>query len=216
LGWIRDQTRFVNAASNDASEATARGVLAGIRACLAYRWAGAERPLTVLVQGLGRVGTRVVSGLVGANRHITGCDPVATAVSSTRQAHPGMEVIDPSHSDSHPCDLFVPCAVGPVVTASNVGQLPYQVICGSANTQLAHMDLAARLRGAGILYAPDFVVNAGAVIEGVLVQFEPGPDVRARVQARIDGIEGRCRTLFRDAESLGRAPAELAQEMVQS
>lgn len=204
LAWLRQTTRFVNSPENDASEATARGVLAGISAC--NRFVGLKTPTTV-IQGLGRVGSRVARGLVGSALTVADVNPDAL-VGFTN-------VVAPEVAVTTPCELFSPCAVGPVVTADNVHRLQCRVICGSANTQLADVALAETLAGRGILYAPDFVVNAGAVIEGVTVLFEGGDGARERSHAVIDGIEERLFAVFEEARRTGQTPLSVALEWAQ-
>ena len=199
LSWLRRTTRFCNSPANDASEATARGVLAGIRAC--NRFLGLETPTTV-IQGLGRVGSRVAAGLAGCELTVSDVNPEAVV---------GFErVVAPDVAVTTPCELLSPCAVGPVVTLENVGALRCRVICGSANTQLADPALADRLAARGILYAPDFVVNAGAVIEGVIVLFDGGDSARARSHEAIDAIEERLLAVFEEAGP--RTPLAVALE----
>ncbi|MFT7623005.1 MAG: glutamate dehydrogenase/leucine dehydrogenase, partial [Myxococcota bacterium] len=201
LAWVREGTGYVNSRDNDASEATARGVLAGIRAV--RRSADIPVRPSVLVQGVGRVGARLVAGLPDADLILCDTDPARLT------DQPGA-VVPADHWFQTSADLFAPCAIGPVVTADNVDTLPYRAICGSANTQLADTALADTLHRRGVVYAPDFIVNAGAVIEGVLVVLVGGEDVRQRVATAIDAIEIRVFDLLEDAARLDRSPLALA------
>lgn len=209
LEWVRAGTSFVNHSDNDASEATARGVLAGIRAT--RRWAGLADGDTAFVQGVGRVGERVARGLSGWELVV--CDPSEAAVARALEARPDARVVAPSAWAEVVSDLYSPCAVGPVVTHGTVGALRCRAICGSANTQLEDLAVADRLRERGVLYAPDFVVNAGAVIEGVLVLLMNGPGIRGEVAAAIDRIESRLEAVFEEAEQRGCSTLAAAMVM---
>ena len=214
LAWVREAAApFTNSVQNDASEATARAVLAGIRACV-ETLPEEPRDLRVLVQGVGRVGSRVVDGLPSPVREVLISDTCAQAVAAVQERAPGARSVPPAEAATTPCDLWSPCAVGPVVTRENVGRLGARVLCGSANRQLATDSLADALHERGILYAPDFVVSAGAVIEGVLVMLEPGEDVRERVAARIDGTRDRLASVFAEAARRDLSPLRVASERV--
>ncbi len=212
LTWIRESTNYVNAPENDASEATARGVLAGIRACLSHRQM--SDGLSVVLQGVGRVGGRVARGLMDRTDRLYLADPSEAARAVFEQAHT-LDYRDNDRVVTHESDLFCPCAVGPVITVQNVDRLRCGLVCGSANTQLAHPDLAERLMANGVLYAPDFVVNAGAVIEGILV-LQHGERGRALATQRIDEIETRLLELFEESERTKSSPLQLAQASVRA
>ncbi len=212
LVWVREATGYVNDVRNDASAATAQGVLAGVRASLAHGYDKAGKP-AVVVQGVGRVGSIVATTLNG-DTSLSFCDTNPAAVERLRTSLTGAEVISTDGAVERECVLLSPCAVGPVVTRANVDRLRCRIICGSANTQLEDDALADTLHTRRILYAPDFVVNAGAVIEGVLVLLSPGPDVRARVERGINGIEDRLTAVFQEADRAGCSPLRAALGMV--
>ncbi len=195
LDWVRAHTDFVNSPHNDASASTAAGVLAGIRAV--RRVANLPARPRVFIQGVGRVGERVVRGLPDAELVI--CDPDPARIEAARSAAPGVEVVPADAWESVEADLFVPCAIGPVVTGDNVDRLRFAAICGSANTQLEAPELADALTARGIVYAHDYVVNAGAVIEGVLVTLVGGESARAEAEASIAAIEDRLFALLAGA-----------------
>ena len=115
---------------------------------------------------------------------------------------------------THAADLLSPCAVGPVITARNVEHLRCRVVCGSANTQLETGALAATMASRGVIYAPDFVVNAGAVIEGVLAIGNDTDVARSGAAERIDAIEGRLLELLKTAERGSFSPLRLAMNRV--
>ncbi|MFT5434871.1 MAG: glutamate dehydrogenase/leucine dehydrogenase [Myxococcota bacterium] len=209
MGWIRTETSNTNSPDNDASEATARGVLAGLRAAtrFAHTHLGAGDPATLhyLVQGVGGVGSRVVDGLPETARCSVADTNPATVEALVRRRPSTVVPVD--QVVGTPCDVFAPCAVGPVLTSTNVSTLRAKLVCGCANTQLESDSLAEELHRTGVLYIPDFIVNSGAVIEGVTVLFDDDkPTARTRAAKKIDAIETRVTELLESAHAANRSP----------
>lgn len=149
--------------SGDPSPVTALGVRAAIRACARSRFGSPELAgLRVLVIGIGHVGSELAAMLVsdGAELVAADLDPSRSALADGLGARP----IEPADALSEPCDVLAPCALGGVVDADSVERLRCSILCGAANNVLADDALAGRLAERGILYAPDFVVNAGGLI----------------------------------------------------
>ncbi len=206
MGWIRKQTTFANPPNNSPSKSTAAGVLAGIRALIAH--IDSPKPST-LVQGVGRVGRIVAEGAIKFSTKVSVSDTNPVAVADITETL-NVTAVPAELLLNQPCTLFSPCAVGPVVTDSNVTDLPFQWICGSANNQLERPELATVLHQKGILYVPDIVVNAGAVIEGALSILEPGPDLRKNVSAAINAIEQRVTLLLEESKRKNESLLDLA------
>lgn len=209
LGFVRSRTGYVNPGGNDPGASTARGVLAGIRGVLEYLDGdGSFSGRRFCVQGLGSVGLAVSRQLLGEGAIVSGHDPDSAA--AQRAAAVGVQVVqdDPW---TRQCDVFVPCALGGVLTAEAVRDLRARGVCGSANNQLQDESLATLMRERGIVYAPDFVVNAGAVTEGVFTIQRGATDAVRREAARhIDGVQSTVLGLLREAESSGVSAHEAA------
>jgi leucine dehydrogenase len=208
LAIIRSQTDYVNDVKNDASVATARGVLAGLRATLTH--CPSAGPLSAVIQGVGNVGRLVVDGVEPISQGsaaIYAADPDHSALSLLPEDITRIAV---HASLTTPAHILIPCALGPVVTQANIASLPFAAICGSANTQLESDELAIALMKRRVLYAPDFVVNAGAVIEGVTVLFSRVRNSREDAGLAIDQIEQRLSDVFEESEATGRTPLEIA------
>ena len=165
LDALRRGTRWVNLPTNDASRSTAQGVLAGLRG-LSRVVFGDERleSRTYVIQGLGGVGSALARALVAAGASVAGYDPSASA--RARAAELGVELLEAEALLRTPCDVFMPCALGHTLTVEVCERGPWRAVCGAANNQLAEVAAAEVLRRRGIAWAPDFVVNAGAVLEG--------------------------------------------------
>ncbi|HEX3360205.1 MAG TPA: Glu/Leu/Phe/Val dehydrogenase dimerization domain-containing protein [Solirubrobacterales bacterium] len=150
--------------SGDPSPVTARGVLAAMRACLEHRL-GTPDPagVRVCVVGAGHVGGRLATLLAEAGAELTICD---LDPSRRRLAdHLGAAWIDdPAEAIISECDVLAPCALGGVIEAATVPRLRCRIVCGAANNVLADDRLAAGLATREITYAPDFIANAGGLI----------------------------------------------------
>jgi leucine dehydrogenase len=149
--------------SGDPSPLTARGVEAAIRACCERRYGTADLGgLCVAVVGLGHVGSRLAQRLAaaGAELLVSDIEPDRRAVAGAL----GARWLDPEEEMLAECDVLAPCALGGAINAENIASLRCGIVCGSANNILAADSLAAELAARGILYAPDFIANAGGLI----------------------------------------------------
>jgi glutamate dehydrogenase/leucine dehydrogenase len=186
---------------------TARGVLHGIRASVEHVFGSAELAgRRVLVQGAGAVGADLVRDLVA-----DGADVLVSDVDQSRAVTTGATVVAPADALTTECDVYAPCAVGGTLNADTIPALRCRIVAGSANNQLATPEDARRLHEAGILYAPDYVVNAGGVIQLVgLVDRGWSED---ELEEGLAGIGDTLRRIYRDADDAGITPAEAAERL---
>jgi valine dehydrogenase (NAD+) len=153
--------------SDDPSPATAWGVRWAMLAAAERAWdAPSLADRRVAVSGVGKVGSALVGHLVDDGAQVVVADVSTTAVERVLAAHPraGIEVADPATVHTTACDVFAPCALGAVLSEATVPTIQAQVVCGAANNQLATPDDAQRVADRGITYVPDYVANAGGVI----------------------------------------------------
>lgn len=192
---------------------TAVGVYHGIRAACDHAF-GSPRLAgrTILVQGLGGVG-RVLLDLLdrdGARLLVTDLDPerVAEAQRATGATPVAME-----ETLTTPCDVLSPCAVGGLLTAQTIPLLRCRVVAGAANNQLAVRDDARRLTEAGILYAPDFVINSGGALHlfGLEVLGWTPPELAAKLA----GVGDALTEIFRTAQAQGCSTSDAAEALAQ-
>jgi leucine dehydrogenase len=167
---IAERHRYVfcrsieNGGSGDPGPFTARGVFHGIRASAARVFGSADLAgRSVLVQGVGNVGARLADHLAEVGARVLVADVDAERARSLAQRI-GAEVVPPETAIELECDIYVPCAMGATLNAQSIPRLRCRIVAGSANNQLAEPDDADALDQAGILYAPDYVINAGGVI----------------------------------------------------
>jgi glutamate dehydrogenase/leucine dehydrogenase len=214
LDWLRRTCSRVNPRGNDAGRSTALGVLAGLRGLLRVlqgspNFAG----LRVGIEGLGQVGSWLGKRLVEAGAEVWAhdIDPQARE----RGLNLGLKVV--SQVDEllrAELDVLMPCAVGGTVNESIAESLAVRAICGCANNPLTSPRVAQILHRRNIVMVPDFVVNAGAVIEGVITQglfaADSSSDAARVVDCEIAAIEDRCFDLLERAKNQGADPLALA------
>lgn len=147
-----------------AGEATAEGAEWGIRAALEAIGCDELASATIALQGLGAVGLALARRLRRAGARVLGADPSEERAERARAL--GVETIEPTAITETACDVFVPAALGGVVHDVTVTRLRSRVVAGVANNPLASDAQAEALAARGILFVPDFVLNAGALIEG--------------------------------------------------
>jgi leucine dehydrogenase len=180
--------------SGDPSPYTARGVEAGIRASLD----GALRGRHVVVVGLGHVGGELARRLhaAGAKLTLSDTDQRKRPLAGELQA----EWVGPGEALTVPADVLAPCALGGILDHDTVGGLQVSVIAGAANAQLEQDCVADALAARGIVWAPDFIINAGGLIAvaGELDGFE-----RERALRAVDGIADTLRAVYADARRDG-------------
>jgi leucine dehydrogenase len=195
--------------SGDPSPFTAIGVEAAIRACACERW-GDEglAGRTACIVGLGHVGAGLARRLADA-----GCELIVSDIDPAKRALTdalGATWRDPDDAMLAECDLLAPCALGGAITEDNVDSLGCEIVCGAANNQLADDALAVLLAERGVLYAPDFIANAGGLIH-VFMELEGYSEKRAIALA--EGIEETAGRVFAVASQLGITPLEAARKL---
>ena len=188
--------------AGDPSPATAYGVYVGIKAAAAHRLGRAALAgLTVAVQGLGQVGSDLCRRLAedGARLIVTDIDPAAVArAEAAFGAETSVQGVAPEAIYEAEAEIFAPCALGAVVNDETLPRLKAAIVAGSANNQLAEDRHGTALARRGILYAPDYVINAGGVIH---ISHE-GPRYRKEDAVRhVARIQETLREIFRRAEA---------------
>lgn len=195
--------------SGDPSPITALGVLAAMRACARERFGSRElNGLRVCVVGLGHVGTNLAELLEGA-----GAEVVASDIDPARRDEAerrGWAWVDPGEAIASLCDILAPCALGGAIGTAEVAALRCQIVCGAANNVLVDDGAADLLHARGVLYAPDFLANAGGLISvyGELRRFPP-----ERARALALGIEESLGQVLGDARRLGSPPLASARRL---
>ena len=212
-------------ASGDPSPMTALGVLEGIRACLRAGGGdggtststgpgpdGTLAGVRVAIQGAGNVGSALADLLAAesADLLISDTDPTRAAAVAARV---GARVVPPADLITADCDLLAPCALGPVVTDTTLPALRCRAIAGGANNVLAAHHHAAALEARGILYAPDFCINAGGLI--YLEEQLLGHD-DAQARTRVRAVGARVAEVIAYARHSGVTTTDAATELARA
>ena len=198
--------------SGDTSVMTGLGVYMGMRACVADVWGfDSLRGRTVAMQGFGKVATHTAERLLEDDARV-----IATDVSETARARAqrmGVSVVAPDDIFDVDCDIFAPCALGGVINARTIDRLRCRIIAGGANNQLGTPADGEELHRRGIIYAPDFLINAGGIINVAAEIGQPYNAERSRQQTeRIYEQMSTVLTTSRKKEiATARAAALLAE-----
>jgi leucine dehydrogenase len=216
---VRRMTPFVaglpaeTGVGGDPGPHTSLGVFLGIKAAV-KRALGRDslNGLHIALQGAGSVATGVAmhAGAEGAKLSIADVDQ--TKAHKLAEATGG-KVVGTDEILSLEADVLSPCALGAILTEQSIAKLNVPIVAGGANNQLATRADGQRVQQRGILYAPDYVINAGGIIN-VSTEYLRDGDA-SLVRQRIEGIPGRLETIWAESESSGRDPASVADAMAQ-
>jgi leucine dehydrogenase len=220
LEIVRTQTRWVSGLSRESggsgnpSPYTAWGCVQGMRAVFQEVWGSDDfRGKRILVQGVGAVGGRMAELLAERGAHVIVCDINPERVTSLLAKHPFEVVPDQGH-ESVPCDVYAPCARGATLNDETIPKLRCKAVAGCANNQLREPRHAGLLRARGILYAPDYVINAGGIIN-VGMELVPGGYDEKKAMAKIDRIYDALRRVFSLAKEHGVDTREAAEHLAE-
>ena len=172
MGHVKEKTPFVvglpkaMGGAGDPSPFTAQSTLTGIRAAVFHRKKTRSLSgLHIAIQGMGHVGGVLGKYLLEEGCRLSVCDFYEEKAKTFQKNHPGQVEVVPCESIYDvPCDVFSPCALGSVITAQTLKRLKCEIIAGAANNQLDTTDTEKLIQEKGLLYAPDFVINAGGLI----------------------------------------------------
>lgn len=215
MRFLRERTEWVFGVDPETGEVrdpgpyTALGVVSGIRAAL--RHVLGESALggrSILVQGVGDVGEPLARAAARGGAEVLVCDTDAERARRVAAEVEG-RVVDPGEVYGTECDVYAPCAVAATVNRETIPKLRCGIVAGSANAQLGERRDAERLRERGILYAPDYVVNAGGAIAfGALAE---GVSDDGEIRRRVGRIEGILTEIFREADERDESPVHAAE-----
>ena len=160
----------------------------------------------MLVQGAGSVGAKLTRLLLEA-----GATVLVTDVDEERARATGAAVVAPDAALELECDVYAPCALGATLYADSIPRLRCRIVAGGANNQLATPEDGERLRGAGILYAPDYVINGGGALHGIGLE-RLGWDAD-RLEREVAGIGETLTGIYRQAEAAGITTSDAAERL---
>ena len=217
---VRRVTQFVAGLPNSGSDVggdpgphTSLGVFLGIKAAV-KRALGKDslEGLHVALQGAGSVATGVALHAAAEGANLSIADVDSAKAQKLAQASDG-KVVSPEEILGLEADVFSPNALGAILTEETVSALKVPIVAGGANNQLATPEDGQRLQERGILYAPDYVINAGGIIN-VCTEYLGDGDA-SLVRERIEGIPVRLEQIWTESQATGRDPAAVADAMAQ-
>ncbi len=217
---VRTQTAFVAglnegaAASGDPSPVTATGVFLGIKACAARAFGSDDlKGRTVAVQGVGSVGGYVCDHLAKAGAKLLICDIDRAALEDVAK-RTGARIVPPDEIYDADADIFSPNALGAIVNDATLERYRVKVIAGGANNQLKVPQMGERLRDRGILYAPDYVINGGGIIN-VAAEIS-GQYSRAWVDGKVTRLVETLGEVLDEAARSGEATNRVADRIARA
>ncbi|KTD06871.1 Leu/Phe/Val dehydrogenase [Legionella jamestowniensis] len=212
---IAQHTPYVASLSRhngDPSPYTAKGVLRGIEAAVEFKLGKNQlNGLHIAIQGLGHVGYLLASHLHELGAKLTVADINPRAVQRAVEEF-GATAVSTDMIHRVPCDVFAPCALGAVINDISINQLQTTIVAGAANNQLAHTYHGPMLHEKGILYAADYVINAGGLIFAASKYYDT-PE--AQVNQQIDGIGTSLLEIFIRSRKENRPESEIADTLAQ-
>ena len=217
---VARETRYVTGRSEahggagDSSVLTAYGVFQGMRAAAEHQWgAPTLAGRRVGIAGLGKVGKHLTTHLLEDGASVVGTDVSAAALAWVRERYPQVELVgDVTELITSDIDVYAPCALGGALDDDTVPVLRARIVAGGANNQLAHPGIEKLLDERGILYAPDYVVNSGGVIQ-VADEIEGFNFERAKQRA--SKIYNTTRQILELARAEGVPPAVAADRLAE-
>ena len=215
MDTIRRETRWVTGCSHtyggsgDPSPVTAFGVLQGMKAAALEVFGDPSMAgRTVALQGVGKVGHALAGYLVEEGAKVTIGDIDVDNLARAVRDH-GVETVPLEEIHKIEADIFAPCALGGMINDDTISEFNCKIIAGAANNQLARPEHGEKLRDLGILYAPDFVINAGGLIN---VEDELRGYDRERAMQKVTGIYKAMQMIFTISKERGISTAQAANE----
>jgi leucine dehydrogenase len=215
MAHVAAKTRYVAGlgASGDPSPYTALGCFVGAQAAVKHHLKrDTLEGLTVAVQGLGHVGYDYARRLHEAGAKLFVADIDRAALERAR-AEFGAEIVPADSIYDVPADIYAPCALGATLNPDTLSRLKATIVAGAANNQLATADVGELLRQKGVLYAPDFVINAGGIIK-VCYEYLSKPE--ADVEAHVREIRDTLAEVFTRAEREGLPTSVVADQVAEA
>jgi leucine dehydrogenase len=218
MRYVHEVTQYVSGlpqsghdAGGDPSPWTALGCFQGIKAAAAARLGSeALEGLRIAVQGVGHVGLHLCRFLHEAGAELLISDVNRDNLKMTTDEMP-VTVVAPNELLFADVDVLAPCALGNILTSTTIPKIKAKIIAGAANNQLSTAEDGVRLAERDILYAPDYVINAGGIISVAAEYY--GNSSEDDVRADVGRIKDRLQDIFREAKESGRPTNELADEL---
>ena len=215
---MNKETKHVIGLDLDPAYYTAVGILGGIQICLMKVFKSESiKGRSFAIQGMGKSGTCLARLLYKDAKEIFVTDIDKETVAKAIKEMPKLKFVEPEEIYKQKVDVFCPCAMSRVVNEKTVKEFKCKIICGGANNQLSRKTVGQSLLDAGILYAPDYVVNAGGLLS-VVDAFVYKQHNRARIKRKLETIKESLFTVFTESDKTGEptniVANKIARELV--
>ncbi len=215
LAVMRRHSQYMVGAKGDVVRFTGLGVFYGIQVSLKEVFGGDDTSkFSFAIQGVGKVGEALLRLLYKKSKRIVIADVNKKRVAEAKKEFPQIEVVPPSKICTQEVDVFCPCALGGTLNKKTAPLLRCRIVAGGANNQLENGRAGDMLREQGVLYAPDYAVNAGGLI-CVVDEYEHSTYSAKRVASRVLQIKKNLQQIFRTAKKTGKAPGRVADEIAE-
>lgn len=222
LETIGRKTRWVSGlpvekgSSGNPSPMTAVGCLIGLKATAKELFGDASlEGKSIAIQGIGAVGGALAKHCIEAGATVAVCDIDQEKVNAFAKATGAIPLDGPTAALTYSCDFLSPCARGGLLNAGTIPHLQCSAIGGAANNQLLTDDDGQRLSDRGILYAPDYVINAGGIIN-ISGEFQPGGYSESAVRQRCESIGRALEQIFAIAREQSITTAQAADHLAEA
>ncbi len=212
VAGFRERTTTTGPRTGDPSPSTACGTFVGLRTAVRHALGSGDLDgVRVAIQGLGNVGMHLAERLHNAGARLWVCDPVEARLREAVQRF-GATSVSPDAIYGLDVEVFAPCAMGAVINDRTLPQLRARVVAGAANNQLDEPYHAQALQQRGIVYAPDYVINAGGIID---IFYEIQGDDEVAEMAKIEEIGVTLNAIFAEADASGETTAAIADRLAE-
>lgn len=216
LKLMRKASQFFVGLNSDATQATAMGIYYGMETSLEFLTGNSDLTgKTFAIQGLGKVGHTLLSFLYSKAKHIYVADVDVLTVKKIKKEFPLVFAVKPSEIHKQNVDIFSPCALNHTLNTKTIKELNCKIIAGGANNQLENENIGVLLHKLGILYAPDYAINAGGLI-AVYEEYKNGKKRNTKsLLIKIVKIKDRLMKIYKQSEKENRATNLIANEITE-
>jgi leucine dehydrogenase len=212
---MKKNSSYIVGLTVDPVHYTVLGILHGIDVCLEEVFGTDDvSKRSFAIQGLGKIGGGLVRALAPRAEKIFVCDPDEKKIEVMKKEFPNIVVVTPSEIFSQKADVYCPAAFGNVFTSESLPQLACSIIAGGANNQLQSNEVGDNLFKNGILYAPDYVINAGGLISVVEEYEHPNINEKALIR-KVDRIKETLRSILSDSKRLHKPTHRVADALAE-
>jgi len=204
---------LANTDDADPSYYTAQGVMIGIRAAIKSKFGhDSLANKHIAIQGVGKVGSYLAEFLTKAGAKLTVSDTDLNLVQACAKKY-NAKVVEWTEIHRVKSDVFSPCALGGVINTQTINEIQAPIIAGGANNQLSEQSLGKKLHQKGILYAPDYVINAGGVICAAALYYKTALN---KISTDVENIYTSLTNIFTQAQQLDQSPHHIADQLAQA